>query len=94
MENPRKRMNIIPLRTRLDREKKKSGITFDTIQQDYLLSWLLFGLYEHPSLKDQLIFKGGTALKSAISGTTVFPRILISLLFRLFLKKKNFSPQS
>ena len=28
-------MNIIPLRNRLDREKKKSGMTFETIQQDY-----------------------------------------------------------
>lgn len=56
MENPRKRMNIMPLRNRLDRERKKRGLTFETIQQDYLLSWILSGLYEHPSLKETLIF--------------------------------------
>ncbi|MCF7806852.1 MAG: nucleotidyl transferase AbiEii/AbiGii toxin family protein [Simkaniaceae bacterium] len=65
-------MNILPLRSRLDREKKKSGITFETIQQDYLLSWLLSGLYEHPSLKEQLIFKGGTALKKCYFGNYRF----------------------
>ena len=65
-------MNIIPLRNRLDREKKKSGMTFETIQQDYLLSWILSGLYEHPSLKDQLIFKGGTALKKCYFGNYRF----------------------
>jgi len=65
-------MNIIPLRNRLDRERKKNGITFETIQQDYLLSWLLSGLYEHPFLKEQLIFKGGTALKKCYFGNYRF----------------------
>ena len=27
----------MPLRTRLDREKKKSGLTFETVQQDQRL---------------------------------------------------------
>lgn len=65
-------MNIIPLRNRLDRERKRSCIPFETIQQDYLLSWLLSGLYEHPSLKEQLIFKGGTALKKCYFGNYRF----------------------
>ncbi|MCB1067447.1 MAG: nucleotidyl transferase AbiEii/AbiGii toxin family protein [Simkania sp.] len=65
-------MNIIPLRNRLDRERKKSSLTFETIQQDYLLSWILFGLYEHPSLKGNLIFKGGTALKKCYFGNYRF----------------------
>lgn len=61
-------MNIMPLRNRLDRETKKKGLRFETIQQDYLLSWILSGLYEHPSLKENLIFKGGTALKKCYFG--------------------------
>ena len=61
-------LNVLPLRTRLDREKKKSGLTFETVQQDYLLSWVLSGLYEHPALKDCLVFKGGTALKKCYFG--------------------------
>lgn len=64
--------STVPLRIRLDRERKKSGLTFETIQQDYLLSWLLSGLYEHPSLKEQLIFKGGTALKKCYFGNYRF----------------------
>lgn len=65
-------MNIMPLRNRLDRERKKRGLTFETIQQDYLLSWILSGLYEHPSLKENLIFKGGTALKKCYFGNYRF----------------------
>lgn len=65
-------MNIMPLRNRLDREKKKNGLTFEIIQQDYLLSWILSGLYEHSSLKETLIFKGGTALKKCFFGNYRF----------------------
>lgn len=65
-------MNIIPLRIRLDREKKKNGLTFETVQQDYLLSWILCGLYEHSALKENLIFKGGTALKKCYFGNYRF----------------------
>jgi len=32
------------------------------IERDYCLSWFLFGLAQHP-LKEDLIFKGGTALR-------------------------------
>lgn len=62
----------MPLRNRLDREKKKNGLTFEIIQQDYLLSWILSGLYEHFSLKEKLIFKGGTALKKCYFGNYRF----------------------
>lgn len=65
-------LNVMPLRTRLDREKKKSGLTFETVQQDYLLSWVLSGLCEHPLLKEKLIFKGGTALKKCYFGNYRF----------------------
>lgn len=65
-------LHLMPLRMRLDREKKKSGLTFETVQQDYLLSWVLSGLYEHPSLKEKLIFKGGTALKKCYFGNYRF----------------------
>jgi predicted nucleotidyltransferase component of viral defense system len=92
MENSRKRMNILPLRSRLDREKKKSVITFETIQQDYLLSWLLSGLYEHPSLKEQLIFKGGTALKKCYFGNYRFSEDLdFSVISSIPKKEKLFT---
>lgn len=85
-------MNILPLRSRLDRERKKSGITFETIQQDYLLSWLLAGLYEHPSLKEQLIFKGGTALKKCYFGNYRFSEDLdFSVISSIPKKEKLFT---
>ena len=65
-------LNVMPLRIRLDREKKKSGLTFETVQQDYLLSWILSGLCEHPLLKEKLIFKGETALKKCYFGNYRF----------------------
>lgn len=85
-------MNILPLRSRLDREKKKSSITFETIQQDYLLSWLLAGLYEHPSLKERLIFKGGTALKKCYFGNYRFSEDLdFSVISSIPKKEKLFT---
>ena len=34
-----------------------------TIEKDYVLSWLLAGISEHPVLNKLLVFKGGTCLK-------------------------------
>lgn len=34
-----------------------------TIEKDYVLSWVLFGIHEHPLLSEILVFKGGTCLK-------------------------------
>ncbi len=83
--------NAVPLRFRLDRERKKSGLTFETIQQDYLLSWLLSGLYEHHYLKEQLIFKGGTALKKCYFGNYRFSEDLdFSCLSSISKKEKLF----
>lgn len=62
----------MPLRNRLDRERKTNGLAFEIISQDYLLSWILSGLCEHPSLKEKLIFKGGTALKKCYFGNYRF----------------------
>lgn len=57
-----------PLRHRLDEASKITGRRLDTIQQDYVLSWILWGLSQHPELKSSLIFKGGTALKKCYFG--------------------------
>lgn len=57
-----------PLRKRLEEVSKKTSLRLDIIQQDYILSWLLVGIFEHPALKSSLIFKGGTALKKGYFG--------------------------
>jgi predicted nucleotidyltransferase component of viral defense system len=36
---------------------------FTIVEQDYMLSWMLAGLYGRPALAESLVFKGGTALR-------------------------------
>ncbi|PCI91301.1 hypothetical protein COB11_08520 [Candidatus Aerophobetes bacterium] len=61
-------MNYKPLRRQLDEICRKTSTRLDVIQQDYLLTWLLFGIYQHEDLKNNLVFKGGTALKKCYFG--------------------------
>lgn len=55
---------------------KQRQIAWGIIEQDYVLSWLLFGISETPKLKDNLVFKGGTALKKIYFGDYRFSQDL------------------
>jgi len=44
------------------REAAKAGVDVAVIEKDYVLSWVLKGIYES-ALADNLVFKGGTALR-------------------------------
>ena len=57
-----------PLRTRLQDARKRLGLPWEVIERDYLLSWVLAGIGEVDSLRDRLVFKGGTALKKCYFG--------------------------
>ncbi len=57
-----------PLRTQLEQARKRLGIPWDIIERDYLLSWILAGIGQTASLRDTLVFKGGTALKKCWFG--------------------------
>ena len=57
-----------PLRTRLQEARKRLGIPWDVLERDYLLSWVLAGIGQVASLRDTLVFKGGTALKKCYFG--------------------------
>ena len=57
-----------PLRTRLEEARRQSGVQWDVLERDYLLSWILAGLGAVPALRDTLVFKGGTALKKCYFG--------------------------
>lgn len=75
MDDPRKyrrHVNLKPLRKRLENVSKETSLRLDIVQQDYILSWILVGLFEHPLLKAELIFKGGTALKKCYFGNYRF----------------------
>ncbi len=57
-----------PLRTRLQEARRRLGIPWVVLERDYLLSWILAGVGQVPSLSDTLVFKGGTALKKCYFG--------------------------
>ena len=39
------------------------GVRPQQIEKDYIISWVLWGVYNHGVLKDALIFKGGTCIR-------------------------------
>jgi len=41
------------------------GVRPQQTEKDYIISWVLWGVYNHDILKDALIFKGGTCIKKA-----------------------------
>ena len=57
-----------PLRLRLEEARKRLGIPWDVLERDYLLSWMLVGVSHVETLRDTLVFKGGTALKKCYFG--------------------------
>ena len=44
----------------------------ETVEKDYVLGWMLFGINTNPNLKDKWIFKGGTSLKKCFFETFRF----------------------
>src|SRR3989338_5982842 len=44
----------------------------NVVEKDYALGWMLFGIGQHPALKDTWIFKGGTCLKKCYFETYRF----------------------
>jgi predicted nucleotidyltransferase component of viral defense system len=57
-----------PLRTRLEEERWRTGVPWDVLERDYVLSWILAGISRHEHLSETLVFKGGTALKKCYFG--------------------------
>jgi len=57
-----------PLRNRLLEARKRSGMPWEVLERDYLLSWVLAGIHAVDVLRESLVFKGGTALKKCYFG--------------------------
>lgn len=51
------------LRVRLQEAAKEHGLLSLVVERDYIQSYILAGIATRPTLKESLIFKGGTALK-------------------------------
>ena len=47
----------------ISRKANKEGVREQQIEKDYIISWILWGIYRHDFLSEVLIFKGGTCLK-------------------------------
>ena len=48
--------------------REQKNVVWETIELDYALSWILAGISEHSLLRNNLVFKGGTALKKCYFG--------------------------
>ncbi|GAB4258036.1 MAG: nucleotidyl transferase AbiEii/AbiGii toxin family protein [Thermoleophilia bacterium] len=57
-----------PLRKRLEEARTRLGLPWEVLERDYLLSWILAGIGRVDSLRETLVFKGGTALKKCYFG--------------------------
>jgi predicted nucleotidyltransferase component of viral defense system len=57
-----------PLRNRLLKARSRLGIPWEILERDYILSWILAGVCQVESLRNKLVFKGGTALKKCYFG--------------------------
>lgn len=61
-----------PLRRQLEEKRNELNLPWNTLEQDFVLSWMLAGITQIEALRDSLVFKGGTALKKAYFGTYRF----------------------
>lgn len=50
----------------------ETGLAPSVVEKDYVLGWVLAGIFERPNLKDSWIFKGGTCLKKCYFETYRF----------------------
>src|ERR1039457_1511740 len=48
------------------------GLLPNVVEKDYVLGWLLAGIFNHAALKDSWVFKGGTCLKKCYFETYRF----------------------
>lgn len=61
----------------IDREEilelaREFQLPANTVEKDYALGWLLAGISNHPALRDNWVFKGGTCLKKCFFETYRF----------------------
>ncbi len=56
------------LRKVFKQQVKDKNFVWRVLEQDYILSWLLYGIAHTEELRDMIIFKGGTALKKIYYG--------------------------
>ncbi len=61
-------MLLHSLKKRLEDARNKHGVSWEVLERDYLISWVLYGIAHDPYLKKGCVFKGGAALKKCFFG--------------------------
>ncbi|MCY4152024.1 MAG: nucleotidyl transferase AbiEii/AbiGii toxin family protein [Aestuariivita sp.] len=51
---------------------QQTSLTPHVVEKDYVLGWMLAGIYRHENLAESWIFKGGTCLKKCFLETYRF----------------------
>jgi|SRR5690606_14914462 len=69
-------MRAATLRKQLRELRTRTGIEWNIVEQDYVLTAVLWGISNTPILKESLVFKGGTALKKCYFGDYRFSQDL------------------
>lgn len=64
------------LRSIFKEKARNRSLAWRVIEQDYVLSWVLYGIAHTPELQSTLAFKGGTALKKMYFGDYRFSQDL------------------
>lgn len=67
-----KRKFMKPLRLQLEEKRLELKVPWNTLEQDFVLSWILAGISQNKNLRNSLVFKGGTALKKVYFGNYRF----------------------
>ena len=83
-----KRKSMKPLRSQIEERRIRLNIPWNTLEQDFVLSWVLAGISQRKILRDSLIFKGGTALKKTYFGEYRFSEDLDFTLIKKLSEKE------
>ncbi len=67
------------------------GLAAQVIEKDYVLGWVLAGIFNHPVIGSSWVFKGGTCLKKCFFETYRFFEDLDFTLSELITWTRNFS---
>ncbi|PZD75116.1 hypothetical protein C1752_00274 [Acaryochloris thomasi RCC1774] len=65
----------------------KQGVTLPRVEKDYVMGWLLWGIYNDPVLSKNLVLKGGNCLRKVYFPDTRFSDDLDFTAFRLDTKQ-------
>ncbi len=76
MDDNREYMTQKNLRQEFENYIESTRAKWNIVEQDYVLSWVLWGISQVSKSKSHLLFKGGTALKKCYFGDYRFSRDL------------------